>query len=88
MLCGHNHGGQVRLPLIGPVYMPSRYGRRFDAGLFRIGNMALYVNKGLGGEHPLRLGARPEIAWIVLRTAALQCPNRRTTLRPAAATSR
>ncbi len=73
MLCGHNHGGQVRLPLIGPVYMPSRYGRRFDMGLFRVDDMALYVNKGLGGEHPLRIGARPEVTLITLRAPRLQC---------------
>ncbi len=75
-LCGHNHGGQVRLPVLGPVYMPSRYGRRFDMGLFRVGDMALFVNKGLGGEHPLRIGARPEVALITLRAASLECQPR------------
>src|SRR5262249_38731372 len=32
MFSGHNHGGQVRLPLVGAVFMPSRYSRRFDRG--------------------------------------------------------
>ena len=37
VLAGHNHGGQVRLPLVGPIFMPSRYGRRYDRGFFRLG---------------------------------------------------
>ncbi len=68
VLCGHNHGGQVRLPLIGPVYMPSRYSRRFDMGPFQVGETALYVNKGIAGEHPLRWNARPEVTLIRLRS--------------------
>ena len=35
MLSGHNHGGQIRLPLVGAVFMPSIYSRRFDRGFFR-----------------------------------------------------
>ena len=30
MLSGHNHGGQIRFPLVGAVFVPSRYSRRFD----------------------------------------------------------
>ena len=36
MLCGHNHGGQVQLPVIGPVLMPSRFSRRFERGFYQI----------------------------------------------------
>jgi len=68
MLAGHNHGGQVRLPLIGPVFMPSRYGRKFDAGAFQIGRMLLHVSRGVSGKHPYRFGCTPEITKIVLRS--------------------
>ena len=34
MLAGHVHGGQIRLPLLGSLFVPSRYSRRFDCGTF------------------------------------------------------
>jgi predicted MPP superfamily phosphohydrolase len=69
MLAGHNHGGQVRLPVVGPVFMPSRYGRTFDTGAFQLGPTLLYVNRGLSGKHPLRFRCKPELTKIVLRSA-------------------
>ncbi len=69
MLAGHSHGGQVRLPLVGPVYLPSRYGRRFDAGLFRIGHTLLHVTRGISGKHPLRVRCRPEAVYLTLKHA-------------------
>ena len=69
MLSGHNHGGQIRLPLIGPVFMPSRYSRRFDRGFFRQNGTLLYVNEGVGGKHPVRYGCPPEVSRFVLRAA-------------------
>ncbi len=70
MLSGHNHGGQIRLPLIGPAFMPSVYSRRFDRGVFRSRRSTLYVSQGVGGKHPLRYGCPPEINRLVLRHAA------------------
>jgi predicted MPP superfamily phosphohydrolase len=67
MLSGHNHGGQIRLPLVGPIFMPSRYSRRFDRGFFRRNGTLLYVNEGVGGKHPVRYGCPPEVSQIVLR---------------------
>ncbi len=69
MLAGHNHGGQVCLPLIGPVYSPSRYGCRFAAGAFYRDPTLLVVTRGLSGRHPLRWLCRPELTRIVLATA-------------------
>jgi predicted MPP superfamily phosphohydrolase len=70
MLSGHNHGGQIRVPLVGPVFMPSRYSRRFDRGFFHAGGTLLYVNEGVAGKHPVRYGCLPEVARFVLRTAS------------------
>jgi predicted MPP superfamily phosphohydrolase len=67
MLCGHNHGGQIRLPLAGAVFMPSVYSRRFDRGFFRRGKTLMYVSEGVAGLHPVRYGCPPEITRFVLR---------------------
>ena len=62
VLSGHNHAGQIRFPLVGPVFMPSLYSRRFDRGFFRSGRTLLYVSQGVGGKHPIRYGGCvPEI---------------------------
>jgi predicted MPP superfamily phosphohydrolase len=67
VLAGHNHGGQVCLPLIGPVYSPSRYGIRYAAGDFQVDSTLMIVSRGLSGRQPLRYRCRPELARIVLR---------------------
>jgi uncharacterized protein len=67
MFSGHNHGGQIRLPLVGAVFMPSLYSRRFDRGFFRGDRTLLYVNEGIAGTHPVRYGCYPEISRFVLR---------------------
>jgi uncharacterized protein len=69
VLAGHNHGGQVRLPIVGPVFMPSRYSRRYDRGFFRRGRSLMYVNQGIAGKHPVRYGCLPEITRFVLQRA-------------------
>jgi predicted MPP superfamily phosphohydrolase len=69
MLSGHNHGGQVRLPLFGPVYSPSRYGARYASGAFWESPTLLYVSRGISGKHPLRWNCLPELTRLVLRPA-------------------
>lgn len=77
MFSGHTHAGQVRLPVVGPVLMPSRYGRRFEHGFYRAGRTWLYVTRGLGAEVPLRLHCPPELARVTLRVPADRGPRRR-----------
>jgi predicted MPP superfamily phosphohydrolase len=72
MFSGHNHGGQIRLPLVGAVFVPSLYSRRFDRGFFRSEGTLLYVNEGIAGMHPVRYGCPPEICRFVLRPGASQ----------------
>ena len=69
MLSGHVHGGQIRLPLIGSLLVPSAYGRRYDCGTFDEPPTLLHVSRGLSGEHPLRYGCRPEVTRLTLRCA-------------------
>jgi predicted MPP superfamily phosphohydrolase len=65
MLSGHTHGGQVMLPVIGRVALGPK-GRRFAAGLYRVRESWLYVNKGVGFGFRLRYGVRPEVAVFTL----------------------
>ena len=76
VLAGHNHGGQIRLPVLGPLLMPSRYSRHFDRGFFRSGDALLYVSQGVGGKHPLRYGGcHPEITRFTLRALPNAYPH-------------
>ena len=66
-LAGHTHGGQIRLPLIPPVWAPSEYGARFAYGHIVEQGRHLIVSGGLGtSKVPLRLGVPPEIVRITL----------------------
>ncbi len=67
MLSGHTHGGQVQLPLIGPVYSPSLYGCKFSSGTFYQVPTLLHVSRGLAGLHPLRWRCAPEVTRLTLR---------------------
>jgi len=66
MLAGHVHGGQIRLPLIGSIFCPSRYSRRYDCGTFFEAPTLMHVSRGLAGQHPLRYRCRPEVTRIIL----------------------
>jgi uncharacterized protein len=68
MLSGHTHGGQVNLPGLGRVTL-SRKGRRFAAGMYRVGETHLYVNKGVGFGFRVRYNVRPEVALVTLQPA-------------------
>jgi uncharacterized protein len=69
MLCGHTHGGQIRLPLIGPLVLP-HLGRKYVEGWFRFGQLQLHVNRGIGSVGiPFRLNCPPEISLFTLRAA-------------------
>ena len=49
-LSGHTHGGQVRLPFFGAIFTASMYGKRFESGRYQVGDLVLYVTRGLGLE--------------------------------------
>ena len=67
MLAGHCHGGQICLPLLGPIVSPSRFGAKYASGLFFEAPTLLHVSRGLSGTHPLRFNCMPELARLVLR---------------------
>lgn len=68
VLAGHTHGGQVRLPFIGALRVPSRYGTRFAQGLYKLSDTFFYVNAGMGTSHlPVRFLCRPELTLLTLQ---------------------
>jgi uncharacterized protein len=65
-ISGHSHGGQVSLPLLGPVVLP-HLARKYPSGLYRVENMVQYTNRGIGMTPPyVRLNCRPEITVFIL----------------------
>ena len=70
ILSGHTHGGQVRLPFLGPLTLPPM-GSKYVMGHFHLGqNLQLYVNRGLGSVgFPFRLNCPPELTLHTLLPA-------------------
>lgn len=65
-LSGHTHGGQIRLPGIGPVGLP-QHGKRHVIGLTRARDMPVYTSRGVGVYRPpLRFNCPPEVTLITL----------------------
>ena len=63
---GHTHGGQIRLPIVGPIVAPSRYGVKYASGLFHEPPTLMHVSRGVCGVHPLRFNCPPELALLTL----------------------
>ncbi len=69
VLAGHAHGGQIRLPFLGGVYVPDQgFFPEFDSGLHEENGTSMYISRGLGNStFPLRVFNRPEIVNIILK---------------------
>jgi hypothetical protein len=68
-LSGHTHGGQVRLPFLPPLYLPEM-AKKYVAGLYKIGPLTLYTNRGIGTIGlPVRLNCPPEVTLLTMRRA-------------------
>jgi uncharacterized protein len=67
-IAAHTHGGQVWLPLIGRLIVPSRFGQRYAAGLVHENGKTLFVSTGIGTSIiPARFGVVPEISVLNVR---------------------
>jgi predicted MPP superfamily phosphohydrolase len=65
---GHSHGGQVVLPFVGPPILPY-LGNKYPAGLYQLGAMAQYTNRGVGMlSPPVRFNCPPEITIFILES--------------------
>lgn len=69
-LAGHTHGGQVNLPLLGRLVVPSRYGSRYAVGWIRENGQNFFVSPGLGmSVFPVRFRVPPEISLLTIRSS-------------------
>ena len=65
-LSGHSHGGQVRIPGLGPIVLPA-LARKYHSGLNRVGRLQVYTSRGLGVINPpVRLNCPPEVTLLTL----------------------
>ena len=67
-LCGHAHGGQFRLPLVGGVVAPEQgLFPKYTKGIYEEAGKVMIVSRGLGNSSvPIRLNNPPEVVRIVL----------------------
>jgi hypothetical protein len=66
-LSGHSHGGQIRFPLVGALYLPP-WAEKYPLGHYQIGELQLYTNRGIGViEIPIRFMCPPEITLFTLK---------------------
>lgn len=89
VLCGHTHGGQAKLPLIGTPWAPVWRYRRRSEGLFRVGEAVCFVSRGVCGGIRTRFLCPPEVCEITLTSSqgdhVRQLPRqRRLKAKPAA----
>jgi len=67
MLAGHTHGGQVNLPFVGRLVVPSKYNQRYAIGHVVENGRHLYVSPGVGTSiFPMRFRVPPEITVLDL----------------------
>lgn len=67
-LAGHVHGGQIRVPLVGSIFVPSRNSRKYDGGVYDVAGMPMVVSRGLSGKEPIRFRCQPQVILVRLRT--------------------
>jgi predicted MPP superfamily phosphohydrolase len=73
-LSGHSHGGQIGVPLLRRLVLPP-FSQRYTGGLYEVGGMIQYTNRGLGFVHlRLRFLCRPEITVFTLRSPGGRSP--------------
>jgi uncharacterized protein len=75
-LAGHTHAGQLNVPLLRRLLVPSRFGARYATGLVEEDGRRVFIHPGIGTSRlPIRLRATPEVTILELIRA-------RTILRP------
>lgn len=66
-ISGHSHGGQIRFPGVGALYLPP-LARKYPQGHYWLGQLQLYTNRGIGViEVPMRFLCPPEITVFTLK---------------------
>jgi predicted MPP superfamily phosphohydrolase len=69
-LSGHTHGGQVNVPILTPLVMHGLAREPYLRGRYRLGDVQLYVSRGVGNSGiRVRVNAPPEVTLVTLRAA-------------------
>ncbi len=73
MLCGHTHGGQVIIPVLGPLFVPVE-NRQWLRGFYHfqhpaVGTQTMFISRGSGSSIPVRLRCPPEVRLFTLCSA-------------------
>jgi predicted MPP superfamily phosphohydrolase len=69
-LSGHTHGGQINIPILTPLLLASLVREPYVKGSYRLGDVQLYVNRGVGMSGVrVRFNAPPEVTLATLRRA-------------------
>ncbi len=67
-ISGHTHGGQIVIPFYGPPVLPVS-GRKYPSGLYKVGTMFQYTNRGVGMDRlAIRYNCPPEITIFELES--------------------
>ena len=67
-ISGHSHGGQIVIPFFGPPKLPES-GQKYHSGLYRVGRMLQYTNRGVGVDRfAVRINCPPEITIFELKS--------------------
>ena len=79
-LAGHTHGGQIRVPLYGPLFINCSAPKKWSQGTHRVGDTVLDVSAGIGCTHgdalpSIRFRCPPEMTVIDLVPAGKHDPN-------------
>lgn len=71
VLCGHAHGGQIRLPGIGGLIAPDQgWFPKYTDGMYQSGQTQMVVSRGLGNSlFPFRVNNRPQLIILTLLNA-------------------
>ena len=69
IFAGHNHGGQIAFPIVGPIVAPSKYGVLYASGTFEIEQSIMHVSRGLSGDECIRINCPPEVGCFIFRKA-------------------
>ncbi len=65
VLAGHTHCGQISLPLLGPLYVPTQAPREAHCGLYKDKQRQVFVSSGIGTSViPLRFNAKA--SWYLI----------------------
>lgn len=66
MLCGHTHGGQIKIPLLNATPFAPVRDKNFIEGLHHWQKRYIHITKGIGNLHGMRLNCRPQVSIITI----------------------